>query len=66
MSDLKAAILDACLQLSKDACAIFDAVEGDRLTLDTAQAVVRMGRSANEIALAVRTMVITGEGLVLS
>lgn len=60
MTDLQQAILDACLQLSKDAMAIFDAVEADRITMDTARAVVSMGQSANEIAVAVKTMVITG------
>lgn len=64
MTDLQQAILDACLQLSKDAMAIFDAVESDGLTIDTARAVVRMGQSANDIALGVQTMVVTGVGLV--
>ena len=61
---MQQAILDACLQLSKDAMAIFDAVEADDLTIDTARAVVRMGQSANEIALGVQTMVVTGMGIV--
>jgi tRNA threonylcarbamoyladenosine modification (KEOPS) complex Pcc1 subunit len=60
VTDLQQAILDACLQLSKDAMAIFDAVEADGITLDTARAVVRMGQSANDIALGVQTMVVTG------
>ncbi len=64
MTDLQQAILHACLQLSKDALAIFDAVEADGLTIDTARAVVRMGQSANEIALGVQTMVVTGAGIV--
>lgn len=64
VTDLQQAILDACLQLSKDAMAIFDAVESDELTIETARAVVRMGQSANDIALGVQTMVVTGMGMV--
>jgi len=59
-AELRQAVLAACLQLSKDALAIFDAVEADSLTLDTAHSVVSMGRTANEIALGVQTLVVFG------
>jgi tRNA threonylcarbamoyladenosine modification (KEOPS) complex Pcc1 subunit len=52
--------MGACLRLSKEACAIFDAVEADALTIDTARSVVSMGRLANGIALGVQTMVVVG------
>lgn len=58
--ELRAAVLDACLALSKEAMAIFDAVESDEFTLDTARSVVAMGQRANEIAHGVGTLVLTG------
>jgi len=57
---LRAAVLEACLDLNRQAMAIFDAVEAGTLTMDTARAVVAMGEAANEVALAVRTLVVTG------
>lgn len=61
---LSAETMDACLQLSRDAMVIFDALEADQITLDTARAVVSMGQRANDIALAVKTLVLTGRSVV--
>lgn len=61
MSDeIRQGVLDACLQLSADALAIFDAVEADEITVDTARSVVGMGKRSNEIALGVKTLVVLG------
>lgn len=59
-AELRSAVLDACLALSKEAMAIFDAVESGEVTLDTARSIVVMGQRANDVALGVKTLVITG------
>lgn len=56
---LRDLVMEECLALSKAAMAIFDDVEAGPLTMDTARAVVDMGERANDIALAVRTLVVT-------
>lgn len=57
--ELRAAVMDACLDLSKQALAIFDCLEAGPVTMDAAQAVVTMGNRANEIALGMKTVVLT-------
>jgi hypothetical protein len=57
---LRDAVMQHCLDLSREAMAIFDAVEAGRATMATARAVVLMGQHANDVALGVRTLVITG------
>lgn len=52
--------MEECLALSKDAMAIFDAIEAGPITMDTARAIVSMGQRANAIALAVKTLAVTG------
>ncbi len=64
MADIRDLAMEACLALSKDALAIFDALEADRITIDTARSVVSMGRHSNEIALALQTLVATGQSVV--
>lgn len=59
MSDLRAAVMDACLRLSGDACAIFDAVEAGSITVGDAQRLLNMARTIDEIALGLRTIVVT-------
>ena len=61
--NLRDLAMEACLQLSKDALAIFDALDADAITIDTARSLVSMGRRADQIALALRTLVITGNGM---
>ncbi len=56
---LRDVVKEACLKLSNDALAIFDAMEGD-ITMETARALVDLGRQANDIALGVKALVITG------
>lgn len=52
--------MEECLELSKAAMAIFDGIEAGPLTIHLAQAVVTMGECANAIALAVKTLAVTG------
>lgn len=59
-AELRSAVLDACLALSKEAMSIFDAVESGEITLDTARSVVAMGQRANDVAFGVKTLVLTG------
>ncbi len=59
MTPLRAGVMDACLKLSTDAYALFDAVENDEITPAVAVKLAGMGRSINEIALALQTIVLT-------
>ncbi len=59
MTPLRAGVMDACLALSVNACALFDAVEADEITPAVAVKLAGMGRSINEIALALQTIVLT-------
>lgn len=58
--ELRLAVMEECLGLHRQAMAIYDALEANTLTLDTARSVVLMGERANGIALGVRTLVLTG------
>jgi len=58
--DLRTRAMEECLALNRQALAIFDAIEARSITMDTARAVVAMGRSANALAAAISTLVLTG------
>ena len=59
MSELRQGVMDECLALSADACALFDAVEADEITAATAAKLIGMARRVDAIALGLRTIVLT-------
>lgn len=61
MTELRQQVLDACLLLSTEACALFDAVEADDITIETARRMIGMARVVDQIALGIRTIVLTGD-----
>ena len=58
-SELRRQVMSACLSLSTEACALFDAVESDDITIDTARRLIGMARTVDQIALGIRTIVLT-------
>ncbi len=59
MTPLRQEVMDECLRASADAIAIFDAVEADAITPAVAVRLASMGRRVNDIALGLRTIVLT-------
>lgn len=57
--ELRSVVMEACLDLTKQALVIFDAMEAGPVTMDAARAVVAMGNRANDIAHGVQALALT-------
>jgi hypothetical protein len=58
-SELRRQVMSACLKLSTDACSLFDAVEAEAITIAVARHMIGMARTVDQIALGIRTIVLT-------
>ncbi len=59
MTETRRRVLDDCLAVSKMALALFDAVESDDITYETAGQMILMARTVDQIARGIRTVLLT-------